>query len=75
MNPRALLPLSVLRSALAFRPVAALAGAPLPGVDGPARPAPTRPVLASRGGRWTQLALPFGVPGAIARPHAVLRTD
>ena len=75
MNPRAPVLLSALRSVLPSRSAAALAGGPRPGADGPARPAPTRPVLASRGGRWMQLALPFGVPGAIARPHAVLRTD
>jgi len=69
MNPRAPVLLSALRSALPSRPAAALAGAPGPGA------LPTRPVLASRGGRWTQLALPFGAPGAITRPPAVLRTD
>ena len=67
--------LSALRPALPSRPAAAPAGASRPGADGPARTAPPRPVLASRGGRSTQLAVPVGAPGAIARPHAVLRTD
>jgi hypothetical protein len=75
MNPRATLLLSALRSVLPSRPVAALAGVPRPGAAGDARGAAPRPVLGSRGGRSAQLALPFGVPGAIARPPAVLRTD
>jgi hypothetical protein len=75
MNPRAPASPSAPCAVLPSRPAAALAGASRPGVDGPARPAATRPVLASRGGRSAQLALPFGAPGAIARPHAVLRTD